>query len=78
MTSDIIIQWDIYYKCNGCFEFSYTHLLSVGESISYPFAELRAPVLQHVGLRILLALTIAEAALGAGGSDHVHRMQVDF
>lgn len=53
-----------------------SYLLAVRASVPHPLAQLGAPVLEHVGLRVLHALPVAEAALRARGRDHVHRAQV--
>lgn len=53
-----------------------TYLVPLDIPIAHPFAELGPPVLEHIGLRVLDALPVAEAAHGPGAGQHVDAVQV--
>lgn len=63
---------------NNFWAIIFSYLLATDVLVADPSAEFRTPVLQLVRLGVLDALTVAESALGRGGRDHVHRVQVDF
>ena len=46
--------------------------------VSMPFAETRAPILEHVSLGVLDAHAISPATLSAGRGDQVNRVKINF
>jgi len=55
-----------------------TYLFALDILPALPFIESRAPVLKDVCLGVLLALTLAKAALGPDRGYHVRLQQVDL